>query len=338
MIRSKWLGRVGVVALLAVSGAQAVERVNDTQMYFSPSQDPITDINTGSVWVYEQYDTYGDTRLTVRCDNKGKPDFWAYLTNKNDLLSGGQLRDGSFPALTVRLGDDPAFNVPSSQLVSVADQKDRLRTRSIGFSAAPTRNIVRGLLAGKRVVIRVNRVEGGQPLTFIFPAQGFQTAWQGVRACSNTGVIPDEPARNAGPARNTGVGSLPKFTQWYFGACRDAQTGVPNTGLQAGRAQLCELFVETQGAAPQPLSADFRYELEYREGSALGKLQLDGTDHYSSSGGSKVTLRRSDNKLIFTLPLNVRKRAGRVYTSINVIGEIRFEGGSKRVYEPLPIR
>ena len=48
---------------------------------------------------------------------------------------------------------------------------------------------------------------------------------------------------------------------------------------------------------------------------------------------------RSGNQLILTLPLNVRVRPERVYTSINVTGNIVFSNGStKKVYEPLPVR
>lgn len=332
-----WWGVLGVAAFLC-SGAQAATRVGGTELYYSDAQDPITDINTGSIWIYEQYDTEGDTRFTMRCDNRGKPEFWSYITNKNDLLSDEQVASQRFPAVTVRLGDDPAFAAPPEQLVSVSDQKDRLHTRSIGFDAATTRSMVRGLRAGKRLALRVKRLDGGQPLTFIFPAQGFNTAWQGVRACDNSKVGAPRPAGYAPNTAPSTSAALPKFTQWYFGACRDKQTGKSNTGLLSGRDQLCELTIETAGNLPQPQAAGFQYELEYREGGRSGKFRLDGTDRYSAQGGGNVAFRREGNKLVFTLPLNVRKRSGRVYTSINVIGDIAFAGGSKRVYEPLPIR
>ncbi|ABF46298.1 hypothetical protein Dgeo_2004 [Deinococcus geothermalis DSM 11300] len=43
--------------------------------------------------------------------------------------------------------------------------------------------------------------------------------------------------------------------------------------------------------------------------------------------------------MIFTLPLKVRARTDRVYTSLNVTGKITFSKGSvKSVYELLPVR
>ncbi|WP_345464625.1 hypothetical protein [Deinococcus carri] len=62
-------------------------------------------------------------------------------------------------------------------------------------------------------------------------------------------------------------------------------------------------------------------------------------DRWPSAGGTVTRFRQEGNHLIFTLPLNVRDRADRVYTSLNVTGRITFSNGSsKNVYEPLPVR
>ena len=135
------------------------------------------------------------------------------------------------------------------------------------------------------------------------------------------------------------TGQAPKFTRWYFTTCRDASSGASRTGLLAGRAHLCDLAIETVPNGAHPVSAVFRYELEYREGNRTGKLMLDGEDHWPSAGGPVTKYRQEGSRLIFTLPLNVRVRPNRVYTSINVTGTINFDNGSsKRVYEPLPVR
>ncbi|MFC4637880.1 hypothetical protein [Deinococcus hohokamensis] len=53
---------------------------------------------------------------------------------------------------------------------------------------------------------------------------------------------------------------------------------------------------------------------------------------------SVTRFRQEGSKLIFTLPLNVRARPERVYTSINVTATLFFDNGSsKKVYEPLPV-
>ena len=136
---------------------------------------------------------------------------------------------------------------------------------------------------------------------------------------------------------NTGntVGA-PKFLQWYFTRCTSAQ-GV-TASLIAGQGSTCGLNVDIVPNGAEAIAAEFRYELEYVENGQKGKLVLDGVDRWSASGGGDVQAQLFSNRLAFQLPLNVRLRPMRRYTSINVIASIVFDNGSsKRVYEPLAI-
>ncbi|GAA5513250.1 hypothetical protein Dcar01_01979 [Deinococcus carri] len=75
------------------------------------------------------------------------------------------------------------------------------------------------------------------------------------------------------------------------------------------------------------------------EGCRFAASGPPGVDRWPSAGGTVTRFRQEGNHLIFTLPLNVRDRADRVYTSLNVTGRITFSNGSsKNVYEPLPVR
>ena len=319
------------LALLLASCALAATRVPGTNTLYSFSLDPITDVNTSTVLIQEQYDSYGDTVFTLRCDDRGEPSLWASLLSKNDLLTEQQVAQGSLPAVTLRLGDDPPLTLRDADLVSVVDFSDNLRTRSLGFQGPVVRQMVQGLQSGKRLALRINRLTGGQALTYLFPASGFTTAWSSVRACG-VGAAPATAQRSVTPGL-----AVPKFSQWYFTTCRDAATNTVRAGLVAGRAHICELVIETVPNGNLPTSATFSYELEYRENGKSGKLKLDGTDEWYSGGGN-VRFRQEGNKLIFALPLNVRSRVSRVYTSLNVIGELDYGGVSKKIYEPLPVR
>ncbi|AZI41354.1 hypothetical protein EHF33_00150 [Deinococcus psychrotolerans] len=325
---------LALLALLLTSGTLAATRVAGTNTVYSYSLDPISDVNTSVVAIDEQYDQYGDTRLTVQCANRGEPDVWAALRSKNDLITEGQLDQGLKPAVTIRLGNDPAITLRDSDLVSVVDERDNLKTRSLGFYGPVVGQLVRGLQSGKRLAVRINRPSGGQALTYLFPAAGFNTAWSGVRGCG--GAASAVPARSMTQTSSSGV-AAPKFTQWYFTTCRDAESGVVRTGLIAGRAHLCDLVIDTVPNGNFPTSARFNYELEYRENGQAGKLKLGGADGWQT-GSENVKFRREGSKLVFTLPLNVRARSNRVYTSLNVIGELDFGGVSKKVFEPLPVR
>ena len=223
-----------------------------------------------------------------------------------------------------------------SDLVTVVNGNRTNATDSVGFNTAIVQRIVAGLTRGKRLVMRANRASGGRALTYTIPASGAATAWSmiggcGTRAAASTGsaalTITPTPGATA-----------PKFTRWYFTTCTDAGSGAVRTGLTAGRARLCDLVIETVPNGAQPVRAEFRYGLEYTESGQAGKLTVDSVDTWPSTGGPVTKFRRNGSQLIFTLPLNVRTRSDRVHTSINVTGTVSFSNGSKRVYEPLPVR
>lgn len=136
----------------------------------------------------------------------------------------------------------------------------------------------------------------------------------------------------AGPASS----GAPRFTEWHFTGC--SAGGRSSSVLTAGTASLCTLSVTTVPNGARPISAEFRYELEYSSGGKKQKITLDGVDRWSSGGGGTVQFAASGSQLRFTLPLNVRLRPDRRYSSINAIGTINFDNGSsKRIYEPLSI-
>lgn len=329
-----------VLASLALPGlALAATRVPGTYTYYSAARDPITDANTGSVVIDEANDTSGQTRLALRCADRDRPALWATLTTKNALLSEDEAYAGLKPAVTIRLGDDPAAVLRDSDLVSVVDRQENVLTRNIGFQGAVAAQIAAGLNAGKRLVVRVNRRTGGQALTYTFPARGFDVAWAGVNGCQSYSRAAAAPRASTPAPPASPVSGAPKFTEWYFTACRDTASGASRAGLVAGRAHLCDLVIETVPNGARPVAAEFRYELEYREGGRTGKLTLPGVDRWPPAGGTVTRFRQEGSRLIFTLPLNVRARAERVYTSINVTGKVTFDNGSvKSVYEPLPVR
>lgn len=327
------------LSLLLLPGAGAVERIPGTTTSYSVSRDPITDVNTGFVVLPEINDTTGQTRFILRCANYDRQELWAWMSSKFELSSQDDADSGIKPAVTIRLGDDPPTVLSDSDLSVVLNGDETVDRSAIGFNGAVVRRIVNGLNAGKRLVVRVNRPSGGQALTYTFPASGVSTAWAKVNGCA-----PQRPGAGSATPNPVTVtpapgAQAPKFTRWYFTTCRDASSGVTRTGLTAGRAHLCDLVIDTVPNGARPVRAEFRYELEYRDAARSGKLTLDATDVWPPAGGTNTALRQSGSQLIFTLPLNVRARADRVYTSLNVTATVYFSNGtSKRVYEPLPVR
>lgn len=336
----KHFGNCLLTACLALvsSSALAIDRVAGTQTYYSASSDPMTDINTSVILISEVNDTEGNTVLAVRCSSFDTAEVWASLSTKHQLLSADDAAAKVMPAVTIRLGSDAPVVLPGSQLTSVLAANREARTDAVALSGTSVRTIVDGLNAGKRLVVRVNRASGGQPLTYTFSASGFATAWNAVNRCApNRTATPGVSLTTPSPGANSGP--APKFTKWYFTTCRDAATGSVRTGLVAGRAHLCELVIETLPNGAQPVSASFQYELEYREGNRTGKLVLDAVDRWSPAGGTPIKYRMAGNALVFTLPLNVNVRPNRVYFSINVTATVNFSNGSsKKVYEPLPVK
>lgn len=324
----------GLMSAALSSTALAATRVPGTYTYYSAARDPITDANTGTVVIDEVNDTSGQTRFALRCADRDRPELWASLMTKNALLSEEDAYAGLKPTVTIRLGDDPPVVLRDADLVTVVDRGENVLTRNIGFQGAVVAQIAAGLNAGKRLVVRVNRRSGGQALTYTFPARGFDVAWAGVNGCQPYGR-----ARTSAGAAPAGAVGAPRFTEWFFTACRDAASGAVRAELLAGRAHLCDLVIETVPNGARPVAAEFRYELEYREGGKTGKLSLPGVDRWPPAGGTAIRFRQEGSRLIFTLPLNVRARTDRVYTRLGVIGKLTFDNGSvKSVYELLPVR
>jgi hypothetical protein len=331
--------------LLSGSLASAVTRVPGTNVYYTANTDPITDINIGAAFIGEQYDQETQTLLIVKCADRDRSAPWINIHTKNVLLTSSEADANIFPNVVVRLGTDTPIQVAATNLASIVHSDGTVNVNNIGFSEGLTRTMVTGLLANKKLVIRITRTTGGAPLTYTFPATGFSTAWTGINQCRSAG--PASPAVSApssapaalNPAGSSSSGSAagaPKFIQWGFTGCT-SQSGT-TAALIAGQGSACGLSLDFVPNGAAAISAEFRYELEYLENGVKGKLTLDGVDRWSVSGGGKINAQVFANRLTFQLPLNVRLRPNRRYTSINVIGSIVFDNGSsKRIYEPLTI-
>ncbi|ULH13964.1 hypothetical protein MF271_01135 (plasmid) [Deinococcus sp. KNUC1210] len=335
--------RALLLAALLLSGtASAMTRIPGTYTSYSASTDPISDINTGLVSIDELYDRSGDTYLVFRCASAGNPGLWAYISNKNTLVTQADDDAGLIPAVVMRLGTDTPLPVNADNQTTVSGSNGVLKPQTLGFSTATAQSMVDGLLANKKLVVRITRTSGGQPLTFQFPAAGFTAAWNGINQCRSTGtpasagsgVTLSRPAPSRSAPSTTG--GAPKFTQWNFTAC--TSQGRLTSALTAGQASVCGFTVNFIPNGAAAISAEFRYELEYVENGVKGKLTLDGVDRWAAGGGGNISAQVFSNRIAFQLPLNVRLRAARRYTAINVIGTIVFDnGGSKRVYEPLTV-
>lgn len=334
---------IGTLALTGTAGA--ITRVPGTYTYFSSISDPITDINTSNVLIDELYDQSGDTYMVFKCASAGQPRLWAYLGSKNDLFTQADADASRFPNIVIRLGTDTPIQVPAYSQTSVTNANGILATTNLGFSTPFAQSMISGLIANKKMVVRVTRTTGGQPLTFMFPAAGFSTAWNNINQCrssgpsgaAGSGSTVSVPLPSSAAATNTGrISGAPKFVQWAFTGC--TSQGRTTSFLVAGQGSACGLNIDFIPNGASAISAEFRYELEYVENGQKGKLVLDGVDRWSVSGGGNVQAQFFSNRLAFQVPLNVRLRPMRRYTSINVIASIVFDNGSsKRVYEPLPI-
>ncbi|RJF71283.1 hypothetical protein D3875_06560 [Deinococcus cavernae] len=170
--------------------------------------------------------------------------------------------------------------------------------------------------------------------------KGFQQS----RGLEADGVVgPDTWAALEAQADTTQAATTPAeaptFAQWFFTTCQDAQTGASHTGLTLGALQFCSLVIETVPNGARPVSASFSYELEYLEDGEARKKTIGARSRWPADGEPAVNFEEQGNNLVFSLPLTVREREGRQYTSINVIGDIVFDNGrTKRVYEKLPIQ
>ncbi|GHG05289.1 hypothetical protein GCM10017783_17300 [Deinococcus piscis] len=325
------------LALSLTPAAQAAERVPGTWTYYSASSDPITDVNTGMVIVDEVNDLTGRTSLTFKCADGSEPGLWSVLDSKNPLLDPENLL---LPTATVRVGSSAPQFIYGDALYPTTLHGET-HPSAVGFPEGITREMAAGLFRGERVVIRLDRDPsvGRQTLTYTFPADGFKVAWNAVNRCQQgQGTPAAAPVGRVSAPGGTRSGEAPKFTQWYFTTCTDTASGAVRTQLRAGQTHRCQLVIETVPNGAKPVSATFTYELEYVEAGRSGKLQLNTRDVWQAGGSGPILHRTEGNRLIFNLPLNVRARPERRYTSINVTANLSFDNGSsKKVYEKLPV-
>ncbi|KEF33471.1 hypothetical protein RDMS_12390 [Deinococcus sp. RL] len=143
-------------------------------------KDPITDVNTSYIVMFEVNDTEGYTGFRLRCVDGGKPNPWGVFFGKNEIMpyDSPDQDDHLWPEVIIRMGTDAPFTVPSADLYGITDE-----TSEIGFDGVTFDRIVAGFIAGKKMVIRFSGDHLRQPLTYTFSAQGFNQAWQGVKAC-----------------------------------------------------------------------------------------------------------------------------------------------------------
>lgn len=333
-----------LIIMMSTYGLAQLNYISGSAIRYTKSKDPITDLNTSAIYLPEVHATTRETYFSVKCSAAGKPQLWSLMASKHEMMTANEYLAGVKPLVQIRLGEDPPLTLDDNDMTSVSRSGD-YDGQSLGFAPALTQHIATGLSEGKRLVVRVYRSAGGQPLTYTYSANGFAQAWAAVNGCGVPGTVSRGASRVATKnTTNTNKGSskgssAPKLTRWYFTTCRDEKTGKNQTGLVAGQPARCELVVETVPNGATLTSARFRYELEYQEGGRKGKLKLDGVDYWPASAYSGVAeFSKRGNNLVFQLPLAVRARTDRVYTSINVTGELNFGGDIKRVYEPLPVR
>jgi len=292
--------------LLTLTSAGAIDRSGS--VLYTVRTDPITDANTSSVILPELNDTAGRTFLSVIC-RSGKPD--VFLTTKNPLYTRDDVTFGVLPTLQYRVDQQPFIEESGTLSATINGELDV--TRLALTDVADTRLMNAVTTGQSKLAVRVVRVERS-PLTYQFSLQGFAAAWTRVRGA-------------------------PKFNLWTFTTCTDDGSGRVTPTLTAGRPSRCQLTIDTVPNGARVINASFQYELEYVEGATKGKLKLDGVQTWSASGAGEVGFRAEGGKLVFDLPLHVRARPNRTYTSINAIGTLVFDNGSsKRIFEPLPVR
>lgn len=182
MTQLNWFAKGLAVFALASGSSLAETRVPNTYTYYSISADAITDVNTSYIAVDELYDQETDTFITIRCSDAGKQSIWSYVHGKNDIMTTAD-DVSDYPDTVIRLGSDAPIEISTASMYVLGNEKDGYKTDSLGFSATITKSIVAGLLANKKLVIRMTRATGGKPFTYTFPAAGFSTAWQKVNQC-----------------------------------------------------------------------------------------------------------------------------------------------------------
>ncbi|MDO4263204.1 MAG: hypothetical protein Q4C67_03310 [Deinococcus sp.] len=131
--------------------------------------------------------------------------------------------------------------------------------------------------------------------------------------------------------------TAPKFNQWYLQGCVVGDSGLLPY-VVAGRANYCAITVKVTPNGALPVKAVFSYELEWAQGGKVQKVTLPGKDVWTPHGSNEVGLEISNYSYDIYLPINVRNRPDRVYTSINVTGNFSFSNGStKKVFEKINV-
>ncbi|GHF92742.1 hypothetical protein GCM10017783_00700 [Deinococcus piscis] len=130
--------------------------------------------------------------------------------------------------------------------------------------------------------------------------------------------------------------TAPKFNQWYLEGCGVQDAG--NNYVVAGYQQICIIKVNVTPNGALPVKAVFSYELEWTQGGRPQKLTLPGKDVWTPHGRSDAYVEVGTYHYFIGLPLNVRARADRQYTAINVIGTFTFSNGStKKLFEKINV-
>ena len=130
--------------------------------------------------------------------------------------------------------------------------------------------------------------------------------------------------------------TAPKFNQWYLEGC--GSNGIGNAYVYAGYEQTCVISVKVTPNGAVPVRAVFSYELEWVQGGRAQKLALSSKDIWTPHGGGSVYLDVSNYSYWIAVPINVRARADRQYTAINVVGNLTFSNGStKKIFEKIPV-
>lgn len=131
--------------------------------------------------------------------------------------------------------------------------------------------------------------------------------------------------------------AAPKFNQWYLEGCMVGDSDLLPY-VVAGRENYCAFTVKITPNGALPIKAVFSYELEWAQGGRTEKLALPGKDVWTPHGGGAAHLEVNNYNYSIFLPINVRNRADRVYTAINVIGNFTFSNGStKKIFEKINV-
>lgn len=133
-------------------------------------------------------------------------------------------------------------------------------------------------------------------------------------------------------------GSRPAPLQsWNLENCRAG--GAVQAAVRAGQPHTCELRVTTVREGPAPVSATFRYQLEYQEGGQTRRIAVESADVWRAGTAGTIRLAHSGRTMTFSLPVSVRRRDDRAYTALTVSAELVFADGSRqRVYDTVPVR